>query len=187
MVEGGADLHGLSDGGRYRTEPIEDVWLTEDTNPEEDGGPGRERPPSPYMTPLLCLLDGLSSCRFYWPEECLPQSPQTALTMWLEVLQSSGVDLLKYGRKESKINASHSMERRFPFFLTTKEYDDDDEDYLELDYFTYGRSVADWQIPEYIYDSVLCSFQDFWSMVEWEMEIADISTPEMMMPGAWVF
>ena len=166
LVEGGADLHGL--------------W-----NRGEGGCPV-------YLTPLLCLFEGLSGCRAYWPDECLPQSPQALLETWLEALQSSSVELLKYGRKEAKINANMSMQRRFRLSLRRGNshcvglhpgyYVEDD---LELGSFTYGRSVADWKILEC--DVAAGWSRDFWRMIESKMEIPGPSTPEMKMPGAWVF
>jgi hypothetical protein len=163
LIEGGADLHGLWD--IHTDHPV-------------------------YLTPLLCLFEGLSHCRFYWPEECLPQSPQALLETWLEALQASSVELLNYGRKEAKINANKSMQRKFRLYLRRDkrywlEIDQEYYDDLELDGFTYGRSVADWEIPEC--DVAAGWSRDFWWMVESEMEVPGTSTPEMTMPGAWVF
>jgi hypothetical protein len=157
LVEGGADLHGLWD---KHTDHLV------------------------YLTPLLCLFEGLSCCRSYWPEECLPQSPQALLETWLEALQASSVELLNYGRKEAKINANKSMQRKFPLCLRSDGIYSVEID-LELDGFTYGRSVADWKIPEC--DVAAGWSRDFWWMIESEAEIPGTSTPEMTMPGAWVF
>ena len=57
--------------------------------------------------------------------------------------------------------------------------------FFEIDGFAYGRSVTDWKIPEC--DVVAGWSRDFWCMTESEMEMAEIPTPEMAMPGSWVF
>ena len=58
-------------------------------------------------------------------------------------------------------------------------------DDFEIDGFAYGRSVADWKVPEC--DVAAGWSRDFWRTIESEMEILGPSAPEMAIPGAWVF
>jgi hypothetical protein len=180
LIVGGADVHCLWDRGYIHPQSLDedDDMLTKEMakkrEPKDDGE---------LQTPLLSLFEGFSESRYWYPKKSLPQRPQELLEMWLKLLQDSGVDLLKYGRKETKIHASESIQEKYLLYLwPSKGYMYDAED-LVFDGFTYGRSVDDWRLPDQ--DLVARSLGEFWEMVEIETRIWE--TRQKAMPGAWVF
>jgi hypothetical protein len=91
-------------------------------------------------------------------------------------IAGAGVDLIEYGRRESRLHRKHHVK---------KQWDDFDEDLnsstcgkrvftLRLISFTYGLSPEDWQF--WFTEAMDISFLEFWQMVE---------HPERGMPGAW--
>jgi hypothetical protein len=89
--------------------------------------------------------------------------------VWLEQLQTAGIDLVEYERKEKQIHIQKQV---------SKEWLPDRRDkgpFLRLISFKYGRKPADWQ---FWFTEVMESyFMQFWDMID---------HPERALPCAWI-
>jgi hypothetical protein len=139
-------------------------------------------------TPLLEICHGISTVQEAWVEfaaifkvntswQIIPvQSAEVPIRLWLQKIAGAGVDLIEYGRRESRLHRKHQVKKQWDVF---------DEDLnsptcgkrvftLRLISFTYGPLPEDWQF--WFTEAMDISFLEFWQMVE---------HPERGMPGAW--
>lgn len=122
------------------------------------------------LTPFMSLFTGLQQfVGFIWDSSSL----QWVVTMWLEDLVASGVDLVEYGRKEKEILDLSSTTKCATFSL------DCDLRYgggvWHIVNFDFGAAPSDWHIWWAEPTDFLAG--EFWAMIE---------SPEEFMPGSWI-
>lgn len=124
------------------------------------------------LTPLLCVI---VSSILHYHREPRPRSfrrTRISLEIWLEDLNSSGIDLLEYGRREKLMYDQLAVSGRFWHFESGIGY--------RLSRFVFGASPSDWSIEvEETFDGP-GFFGDFWSSVE------EREPEEKAIPGMWV-
>lgn len=140
-------------------------------------------------TPLLEVCDGISQAQRVlavipriswlsrsWQKQISDQSPQVPIRIWLEQIAKAGVDLMEYGRRESRLHLKDRVKKQWTFhdwFQGSPTYGEKIFT-LWLISFTYGPSAENWQF--WFTEAMNDSFMEFWHMVD---------HPEQGMPGAW--
>lgn len=113
------------------------------------------------------------------PDECISTPTVPApVYIWLNLLASTGTDLVQYGRREKQLHLESPVNvelatRCYPRGLSEKP----SVFYFRLANFTYGPLPGDWKfyfVQEWCIPND--SLVEFWDMVE---------HPERAMPGAW--
>lgn len=139
-----------------------------------------------YLTPFLCGI----SCTPFWvsfpwnssrAQRCrekrwMMQGVSRATLFWLEDVQSAGIDLEEYGRRELAIYLSSSctLRHRRSFGLMRGYYWSDIQN-MRLVSFEYGPRPEDWFL---VWDTDACEFSgEFWDLLE---------NPPLCIPGGWV-
>lgn len=150
-----------------------------------------------YQTPLLGLLRSFAISSYSeWPRYAVwvkteaqrtgnyrfktqyPSICQVAdfVRTWLNVLDSCGVDLEEYGRKEKDVQKNEQVGNVVIHGYTVNDsYQWGDRGLMSSSFiFSYGPQVSDWQF--WFIEQADPSFHEFWNMVEF---------PERGIPGAW--
>jgi hypothetical protein len=97
--------------------------------------------------------------------------------LWLQRLQTAGIDLIEYGRKEKQSHLSQGVKREYSYYYSTRRSLRSGflVPYREhLISFTYGPEPEDWDF--WFAPTMDDSFVEFWGMVD---------HPERAIPGAW--
>ncbi|KAF3767738.1 hypothetical protein M406DRAFT_355687 [Cryphonectria parasitica EP155] len=132
------------------------------------------------VTPLVCLLGGFAYTLRYRIRNL--ESLHQSLRLFLTVLQSCGVNLEEYGRREFELwseeyGANHVEAMscvRFPSGMISIYVDE--EVLYPVDTIHYGPTLEDWSFES---DFVQDFLATFWDMVE--------NPPrDEIMPGTWV-
>jgi len=149
LVKGGSELHALTD---LRATPMHKV--------------------------IEGYLNGASVDIFIY-HECLNQMARearpTPLRTWLKQLKDSGVDLVKYGKKEHRfLECSYSNSEWWYWEHWRRKRWEYVRSNLRLINFTYGPEPGDWKF--WFAPIMKDYFLDFWEM---------INHPERATPGAW--
>lgn len=109
-------------------------------------------------------------------QKILVQSLEVPIQVWLHQIARAGVDLMEYGRRESRLHRKPGVEKQWDFY----DWSRDSSIYggkfftMRLISFTYGPSPEDWQF--WFTEAMESFFCEFWHMVD---------HPEQAMPGAW--
>ncbi|KAL2060911.1 hypothetical protein VTL71DRAFT_8963 [Oculimacula yallundae] len=130
---------------------------------------------------VWAAVDGLT----YVKVVCPPLNMITnGVQAWLQVLESCGIDLEEYGRKESSLYANSTISNvmRYGCTLTAdvarckkqKRYYGHRRTLRSSFIFSYGPTAADWQF--FYIDQADNSAAEFWEMIE---------DPKFDIPGAW--
>ena len=134
------------------------------------------------QTPLLMACFGA-----FWPADMFPVGwrlekviksihqkrnlARSTMIAWLEQLQTMGIDLLDYGRKEKELHMQEKVAKEYlEFYSPCREFV-----LIRLISFTYGPEPADWHF--WFTEVMPKIFIQFWDMVD---------HPERSMPGAWI-
>ncbi|ETS76745.1 hypothetical protein PFICI_12132 [Pestalotiopsis fici W106-1] len=97
------------------------------------------------------------------------------LQAWLKMLQSSGVDLMRYGERETELVGIETFARQFEMQTDSVGCWWHDPVGIELIGFQYGPEVEDWKLWWSEPTDVFAG--DFWKLIE---------PPYQPIPGAWV-
>ncbi|KUJ20770.1 uncharacterized protein LY89DRAFT_730786 [Mollisia scopiformis] len=136
--------------------------------------------PPRQFTPLLFVFYGFfEDFELFCPR--FPMHPLNgatiAIQVWLRLLQSLGVSLNDYGRREKSIHACSNVGKKWKFTgkLSIRHHP---HVVYKLTGFDYGPQLSDWRF--YITEDmghIDRYFRDFWDMID---------HPERAMPGAWI-
>lgn len=146
LVTNGADLHA--------------VLTIEDTK-------GEKRSETPF---LRFFMGG--NKRFWGSCPRDPSRFEELVKIWLEDLDTCGVNLLEYGRKEKALHDEFPMQDFMGDCFKDYHYH---EIKWHLISFSFGTSVSDWRI--WVSEPSDGYAGDFWSMIE---------PPELSIPGMWI-
>jgi hypothetical protein len=145
-----------------------------------------------FDTPLTTIIYGYQhshyiSCQdiiFFDANNFVETNPEKVLVtvfLWLRVLESAGIDLEEYGRKEKAIYQKGLVRNTYEYWFPPPEREQpasgDIEDPINMIYsftFVYGPTPTDWKF--WLIEQMDDSFSEFWDMVD---------HPERAMPGYW--
>ncbi|TVY32214.1 hypothetical protein LSUB1_G008307 [Lachnellula subtilissima] len=123
-------------------------------------------------TPLLMAFSGVFWNASELARACgLIKVARLTMIAWIEQLQTMGIDLLEYGRKEKELHIQEKVAKEyFGHYLCRSICPK-----IRLISFTYGPEPADWHF--WFTEVMENYFIQFWDMVD---------HPERAMPGAWI-
>ncbi|KAF2995137.1 hypothetical protein E8E14_002489 [Neopestalotiopsis sp. 37M] len=109
---------------------------------------------------------------------------EIGMKAWLQVLKDGGVDLQKYGQRETELFNMELYGRNFPLYNVDSDGDEVCWDnYLRLDLvligFQYGKEVDDWKLWWTEHTDAYAG--DFWKSIE-----SSAQSFEQRVPGAWI-
>jgi hypothetical protein len=135
-------------------------------------------------TPLALFLKAIpATFRFLGSlskiDDLRPRSLRGVLKVWLNILQSTGVDLTAYGAEESsRVRARYFKEDPLPLPQSWDRYRRIFGDELYYFTFTYGPTPDDWTVQ---FDMVEEYLSDFWRMPNL------LDEPNVQaIPGSWI-
>jgi len=130
-------------------------------------------------TPLLMAFFG--SLHLTWSisklvrEYGIIKFARLSMMTWIERLQTVGIDLVEYGRKEKELHIQEKVNKEYFYRQTQPTSHQRTFTRIRLISFTYGPEPVDWH---FWFTEVMESyFTQFWDMVD---------HPESAMPGAWI-
>lgn len=147
LVTIGADIHALSEAPSWPESEI-------------------------FQTPFTSLFEGLQGFK---SSRSISRLLQRLVTMWLEDLVTSGVDLVEYGRKEKEIWDLSSISKDVLFFMCMSSGFDHEAWHIHVIDVVFGAAPSDWHIWWSEPTDFLAG--QFWAMIE---------SPEELMPGSWI-
>jgi hypothetical protein len=110
--------------------------------------------------------------------ETKPDKVLVVVFLWLQVLESAGIDLEEYGQKEKRLYQMDLATNLVDFNLSSRSQRDYDIiERISTIYsiiFKYGPTPSDWKF--WLIEQMDDSFSEFWDMVD---------HPERAMPGYW--
>jgi hypothetical protein len=124
-------------------------------------------------TPFTELLHGLLEEVAVYKQKFSVSALTISLHKWLAHLQTRGVDLVEFGRKEHRCWKS-GRSRRIDKVVLTPCHSDPVRLRVRVYGFTFGSSPSDWSL--WLSEPTDCLLADFWRSVETTVEV---------MPGSW--
>lgn len=101
---------------------------------------------------------------------------------WFQVLKDAGIDLQKYGGRETELFQSEFYERSFPIYSVADGDEVYWDDFLRCDVvligFQCGQEVSDWKLWWSEHTDAYAG--DFWGSIE-----SSVDSIDQRIPGAW--